>query len=294
MDALKIRSILLANPSHGPDTDQVLCAAVDQLDAAARPAFAQSFAQAVNGLLDDAQLTQLAREIGLDCSTHVLNHLRSQKLMGPIQEELRQSALAWVNAHPNDIKTIVNWHVRGSVLRLLRLLEHQDLAFWRKEFAFWVPQLVQQPEQFVAISRALMQSVRVLGPMGVLHSRDFSAMFAAGLRGGHFPVHEVYAALEEVCKLEKLDGPNVTQNLRNAIRLAAKDASSLDVMTPIKEENRAQMERTLQSWVKNCLKLGDVQASVRQEPNHPPKRRPVAGFPTEGMPGFYDRMVELQ
>ena len=294
MDALKIRSILLANPSHGPDTDQVLCAAVDQLNEAARPAFAQSFAQAVNGLLSDTQLTQVAREIGLDCSTHVLNHLRSLALMGPIQQELLQSALAWVTAHPNDIKTIVNWHVRGSVLRLLRLLGYQDLLFWRKEFAFWVPQLVQQPEQFVAISRALMQSVRVLGPMDELNSRDFGAMFANGLRGGHFPVHEVYAALEEVCKLEKLDGPNVTQNLRSIIRLAAKDASSLDVMPPIKEENRAQMERTLQSWVKNCLKLSDVQTYVRQEPNHPPKRRPVAGFPTEGVPGFYDRMVEFQ
>ena len=294
MDALKIRSILLANPSHGPDTDQVLCAAVDQLDASGQLAFAQSFAQAVNGLLSDTQLTQLAREIGLDCSTHVLNHLRSLALMGPIQQELLQSALAWVTAHPNDIKTIVNWHVRGSVLRLLRLLGYQDLLFWRKEFAFWVPQLVQQPEQFVAISRALMQSVRVLGPMDELNSRDFGAMFANGLRGGHFPVHEVYAALEEVCKLEKLDGPNVAQGLKNDIRRAAEEASSPDIMPLINEENRGQMERTLQSWVKNCLKLDDVWATSRRKANPQDERRPVTGFPTDGVPGFYDKAVELQ
>jgi hypothetical protein len=215
--------------------------------------------------------------------------------MGPIQEELRQSALAWVTAHPNDIKTIVDWHVRGSVLRLLRLLEHQDLAFWRKEFAFWVPQLVQQPEQFVAISRALMQSVRVLGPMGVLNSGDFGAMFAAGLRGGHFPVHEVYAALEEMCKFEKVDGPNVAEELRSAIRLAAKDACSPDVTPAINEANYRQMERTLRSWVKNCLMLGDVQVSDKREASFPPAPRAVAGFPvTGGGKGFYDKPVELQ
>lgn len=294
MDVSKIRSILLANPSHGPDTDQVLCAAIDQADEAGRPAFVQAFAQAVNSLLIDTQLAQVVREIGLDCATHVLDHLCKRELVAPIQEELRQHVLAWVAAHPNDAKTPVDWHVRGSVLRLLRLLGYRDEPFWRKEFSFWVPQLVKQQDQFAAISRALMQSVRVLGPMGVLHCRDFGAMFAAGLRGGHFPVHEVYAALAEVSRLEKLDGPNVTHNLRNAIRLVAKDASSLDIMPPIKEENRAQMERTLQSWVKNCLKLGDVQASGRQEPNQQPKRRPVAGFPTDGVPGFYDKQVELQ
>ncbi len=286
MDALEIRSIMLANPSHGPDTDQVLCAAVDQLDEAERPAFAQLFGQALKSLLGDTDLAPLARETGLDCATHVLNHLRSQGLMEPIQEGLLTHSLAWIKAHPNKNETTEHWHMRGSVLRLLRLLGHQEELFWREEFKFWVQQLEAQPEQFVAISRALMQSVRVLGPMGVLESRDFGAMFAAGLRGGHFPVHEVYAALEEVSKWEKLDGPNVAKNLLNAIRLAAKDASSPGIGLPINEANRQQMGRTLQSWIKNCLGLNDVWSL-------PANPRPVAGFPAEGVPGFYDKAVEL-
>lgn len=297
MDTLKIRSILMASPSHGPDSDQILCSAVDRLDGAARQQFAAAFCLATHSLLTNPELQQSGRDTGLDCATHVLVHLQSLQLLPPFHDALLQQALVWVAQHPaqhtNDSPNIADWHARSSVLRLLRLLGYRDGQFWRKEFDFWVPELIKQPDHFASISRALMQSVRALGALETLHSRDFSKMFYSGLRGGHFPVHEVYAALDEVCKLENLAGPNVAEGLRSIIRRAAEDASSLDIGPEINETNRAQMERTLKSWVKNCLKLGDVQASARQSVGSPVKRRPVAGFPSDGVRGFYDITVAV-
>ncbi len=254
MDATRIYQILIANPAFGPDTDQVLCAKVDQLPLDERPAFANAFFEALRRLLEDSTVAATERDLGLDCASHVLFHLESLKLSPPIKENFQSTYIAWMQAHP--ISACTDWHARGSVLRLLRLRGYSEMPFWRTEFEYWKEQLVERQDKFVKVCRCLMQAVRALGKAGQITSRDLSGLFAYGLRSKHFPAPEVYAALEEVCELEKINGPGVSQHLHDEIYKLAQCASAPSVLKlPIKSENKTQLEKILANWERSCLDL---------------------------------------
>lgn len=263
MDGKRIYKILTANPAFGPDTDQVLCAAVDKLPASERPVFVSAFFDALSKLLKDGTFTADERDLGLDCASHVLFHLDSLNLSQPIKEKLQGACIAWIQTHPIDVS--MDWHARGSILRLLRLSGYREMPFWREEFEYWKVQLVEQPDKFIKVCRCLMQAVRAQGKAGLITSRDLAGLFAYGLRSKHFPAPEVYAALEEVCEHEKVTGPGVARNLHDGIHKLAQYAGSLYAMKQvIKAANKAQLESILVNWEKNCLGLnsGEIPREV--------------------------------
>lgn len=272
----KILKILVANPSLGPDTDQVLCVMFDQLDEQGRLKFITSFEGALRSLLEQTSHDARERELGLNCSAHVLFYLKEKQVV--IQDAaLLKSCLCWIAKYlKEDVGT---WYARGSVLRMLRLLDFVDDHFWRTEFDFWVTRLVPNSDEFIEISRLLMQAIRAIGQTKNLGSPELGALISNGLRAKHFVASELFVALELVSDEENLDGPNVSKNLFDLVYRDAMDASSSVVMRKeIQRTNYVQMIDTLHTWAKECLNLdlgGKTQQTVTDLPS--PQRK-LVGF----------------
>ena len=166
--------------------------------------------------------------------------------------------MAWINSHPHN--DLTSWFAYGSVLRLLRLSGYVDAGFWQKQFDFWVTQFTDCPSHFSLICRCIMQAIRALGSTNSLNSIHLGSLFGHGLRAQNFPVHEVYAALEEISK--DISGKNGLISLTDrehrydSVVRVAEDAGAVDAMPKVTTpENFAQKNKTLRSWRVHCLSL---------------------------------------
>lgn len=275
MDIDTIKHLLQDAGNRGPDGAETLIAHFDHLIGDMRQQFCVILSDVTGNLLADTAIAANTRDLAFNNAAQVLYHV--QKTVEPkvLDEQLRQACMAWIKSHPhNDYSS---WFAYGSVLRLLRLTGYTDAEFWRTQFDFWVTQFTESPPNFSLICRCVMQAIRALGATGSLNSIQLGSLFGHGVRAQNFPVHEVYAALEEISGdisgQSKMASKSVKESLFGTALRNATDASSIDAMPQaITPENMAQRDKTLRSWRVHCLSLPAMALVSTTDTTNPNRR----------------------
>ncbi len=273
IDTHTIKALLLDGGTRGPDGVDRLIAAFDEMNAETRTVFAHDLGEAIQQLLADSELAQNSRDVAFDNAAHVVQHVLENPSDVVWVSVLQKPSLDWLDTKGRTT-TPLFWFSYSCVLRLIRLTGYSDDTFWKNQFDFWVPQLIEQEDHFVEVCRSIMQCVRALGSQGNLNSTHLGSLFAIGLRAASFPVHEVYAALEEVTHMEGQPNEHAYQRLYEIIRRDVDDARSPDAAPQqIQSIAEDQLNKTLKSWRINKLKLQPL--DTVQTTSQPSARRPL-------------------